>query len=291
MTTFSTVKEMQKAASEARMEGKRLALVPTMGALHDGHLSLVKEARKHADHVTVSIYVNPTQFGPSEDFEDYPREIESDLKKLEEVGGVDAVFAPLAKEMYPHGQKNNVTWVTVDQLDQELCGRYREGHFRGVTTVVSKLFHACLPHVGVFGLKDAQQFLILRRMVQDLCMEVELVGVPTYREKDGLAASSRNVYLSDTHRQQAPVIHKALQYVRNLIVQGETDADVIRHQLNQMISSNSEGVVQYAQVVDVDFIQPVAQIEPGQELLVAVAVFYENTRLIDNVFVQSPDML
>ena len=148
-----------------------------------------------------------------------------------------------------------------------------------------------MPHVGVFGLKDAQQFLILRRMVQDLCMEVELVGVPTYREKDGLAASSRNVYLSDTHRQQAPIINKALQYVRDLIVQGETDADVIRRQLKTMISSNSEGVVQYAQVVDIDFIQPVAQIEPGQELLVAVAVFFENTRLIDNVFVQSPDTL
>lgn len=289
MVVFSTVKEMQQAAYRARFDGKRLALVPTMGALHNGHLSLVEEAKKHANHVTVSIFVNPTQFGPSEDFKEYPRELQKDLEKLEEIGGVDVVFAPRNREMYPYGLDSNVTWVTVDKLDQHLCGRYREGHFLGVTTVVSKLFNTCKPHVGVFGLKDAQQFLILRRMVKELCMDVELVGVPTFREKDGLAASSRNVYLSESHRQQAPVIYQALQYVRSLIVQGERDADVIRHQLDDFIASDSEGTVQYAEVVDVDYIQPIGQIAPGQEILVAVAVYFGNTRLIDNVFVRSPE--
>ena len=289
MTIFSTVKDMQRAARSARLGGKRLALVPTMGALHNGHLSLVEEAKKHANYVVVSIFVNPTQFGPSEDLDEYPRELEADLEKLESgVGGVDAVFAPRARDMYPHGHENNVTWVTVERLDQHLCGRYRDGHFRGVTTVVTRLFGACMPHVGVFGLKDAQQFLILRRMVQDLCMDIELVGVPTYREKDGLAASSRNVYLSETHRQQAPAIYRALQYARDLITQGERDADVIRHQLIHSITSDSEGVVQYAEVVDTDFIQPIERIESGQHVLVAVAVYFEKTRLIDNVFVQSP---
>ena len=257
--------------------------------LHDGHLSLVEEARKHADHITVSIFVNPTQFGPSEDFEDYPREVEADLARLDRAGAVDTVFIPRTQDMYPYGHDNNVTWVIVNTLDQHLCGRYREGHFRGVTTVVSKLFHACLPHIGVFGLKDAQQFLILNRMVKDLCMDIELIGVPTYREKDGLAASSRNVYLSESHRRQAPVIHQALQEIRGLILNGERNADVIRHQLNHLISSKSEGVVQYAEVVDTDFIQPVKMIAPGQEVLVAVAVFFEKTRLIDNVFVVLPD--
>ena len=289
MTVFSTVKDMQRAAHRARVDGKRLALVPTMGALHNGHLSLVEEAKKHANHITVSIFVNPTQFGPSEDFKEYPRELQADLEKLEEIGGVDAVFAPRTREMYPYGIDGNVTWVTVDTLDQHLCGKHREGHFRGVTTVVTRLFNACRPHVGVFGLKDAQQFLILRRMVKELCMDVELVGVPTYREKDGLAASSRNVYLSNTHRGQAPVIYQALQYVRGLIVNGERDADAIRHQLDHMIASESEGKVQYAEVVDIDYIQPVEQIAAGQEILVAVAVYFGNTRLIDNVFVRSPE--
>lgn len=278
-------------ADAARSSGKRLALVPTMGALHEGHLSLVKEARKHADHITVSIFVNPTQFGPSEDFNEYPREVEQDIEKLANIGGVDVVFLPSTEEMYPFGLEQNATWVTVEQLDRQLCGKFRDGHFLGVTTVVSKLFNACKPHFGVFGLKDAQQFLILRRMVKEMCMDIELVGVPTYREKDGLAASSRNVYLSDTHRRQAPAIYQALNHVRELILQGEKDMQMIREQLQQTISSDTEGVVQYAEIVDLDFIQPVQRIMPGQEVLVAVAVFFEKTRLIDNVFVQSPDVL
>lgn len=279
---------MHRVANTARSEGKKMALVPTMGALHKGHLSLVEEARRHADHVTVSIFVNPTQFGPSEDFEDYPRQVEDDLQKLAGIGGVDAVFAPTVKELYPYGIEQNATWVKVEQLDQHLCGRYREGHFLGVTTVVSKLFNACKPHFGVFGLKDAQQFLILKRMVEEMCMGIELVGVPTYREKDGLAASSRNVYLSKTHRQQAPAIQEALQHVRKRILEGEKDVETIRHHLHELISSRTDGIVQYGEVVDVDFIQPIQRIKPGQDVLIAVAVFFDKTRLIDNVFVQAP---
>ena len=288
MGTITTIKAMHAAADAARAEGKKLALVPTMGALHNGHLSLVEEARKHADHVTVSIFVNPTQFGPSEDYQEYPREVEADIQKLDSVGGVDAVFVPDVEEMYPYGLQHNATWVRVETLDQHLCGRFREGHFLGVTTVVSKLFNACKPHVGVFGLKDAQQFLILRRMVRELCMDIELVGVPTYREQDGLAASSRNVYLSETHRRQAPAIHRALQQIRALILEGERQTSIIRDHFYEEMAGNTAGVVQYAEVVDLDNIQPITQIQPGQEVLVAVAVFFEKTRLIDNVFVQAP---
>ena len=288
MDVITTVSEMREQAKSARRVGKKLALVPTMGALHKGHLSLVQNAMDVADHVTVSVFVNPTQFGPSEDFTTYPREQEADLQQLRAMGGVDAVFMPTVAEMYPYGQESNVTWVTVDQLDQHLCGQFRDGHFRGVTTVVSRLFNACMPHKAVFGLKDAQQFFILRRMVKEQLMDVELIGVDTYREDDGLAASSRNVYLSEEHRQQAPAIQKALQDVQEMILGGERDPDVIRRYLNKHIGSNTEGTVQYAEVVDTMFIQPVDRIKPGEEILVAVAVFFGKTRLIDNVIVHVP---
>ncbi len=279
---------MRQRARQARCEGKRLALVPTMGALHAGHLALVEEACRRADHVTVSIFVNPTQFGPHEDYERYPRTLEADMEALRRIEGtVDVVFCPSVEEMYPPDFK---TWVHVEDLDKHLCGAYRPGHFRGVTTVVTKLFHACEPDVAVFGLKDAQQFVIIRRMVEDLNFGIELVGVPTVREADGLALSSRNLYLTAEQRQQAVVLSQAIFLARRLIEQGERNVERIREQMRHILSAASEGEVQYVEVVDGQNLQPVTQIKPGQEVLVALAVFFGGTRLIDSAFVRAPEV-
>ena len=196
MELFRTVDAMQAHADAARRDGQTLALVPTLGALHEAHLALVRRAIEEADHVTVSIFVNPTQFGPDEDYDEYPRDLEGDRKKLEALD-VDALFAPSVEEMYPYADDEALpgplAWVDVERLDDHLCGAYREGHFRGVTTVVTKLFHACKPDVAVFGKKDAQQYVIIQRLVDDLLLDVEIVGVPTVRESDGLAVSSRSL--------------------------------------------------------------------------------------------------
>ena len=293
MEIIKTVHEMQQHADAMRCAGKKLALVPTMGALHNGHLTLASEAGKAADHVTVSIFVNPTQFGPSEDFGSYPRTVEKDLEKLESVGCVDAVFIPDVDAMYPRSgvvkgegwQNGQKTWVRIEELDKHLCGAYREGHFLGVTTVVTKLFNACRPHIGVFGLKDAQQFLILRRMVEDLNMGIKMLGVPTVREADGLAASSRNVYLTPTQRRQAPALQAGLQQGKKAIEAGEYDAAVVKNGIYDHITTQTEGDVQYIEIVDIDTIQPVADIGDHREVLIALAVFFGKTRLIDNVFV------
>ncbi|MEM8487717.1 MAG: pantoate--beta-alanine ligase [Bacteroidota bacterium] len=285
MEILRTVAAMQQHADAQRCAGKRLALVPTMGALHEGHLSLVSRARTLADHVTVSIFVNPTQFGPNEDFDAYPRTIDADLAKLDALGGVDAVFMPGVADMYPNTQAAHKAWVSVKDLDQHLCGAYRDGHFLGVTTVVTKLFNACRPHLGVFGLKDAQQFLILRRMSHDLNMGIELVGVPTYRESDGLAASSRNVYLSDLQRSQAPALHAGLQLGKAAIEAGEQHPDAIKELVANHINTNTDGEIQYIEVVDTHDIQPVDTLTGQAEVLIALAVYFGRTRLIDNVFV------
>ena len=288
MEIIRTVAGMQAAADEQRRAGRVLALVPTMGALHEGHLALVREARRRADHVTVSIFVNPTQFGPDEDFEQYPRRLQEDAGTLADLGGVDHIFAPTVEEMYPDGQAAQRVWVDVEDLDATLCGRYRPGHFRGVTTIVVKLFHCCKPHAAVFGQKDAQQLLILRRMVRDLSMDVEVVGVPTVREADGLALSSRNQYLSAEERAQAVVLSHAVEAARERIREGEqhpsASVEAMRHELAQA----PDAEVQYAELVETATLTPVDRLEPGQEVLAAVAVYFRTTRLIDNAFVQVP---
>jgi pantoate--beta-alanine ligase len=288
MELIHTVKAMQAWADGRRRAGRRLALVPTMGALHEGHLALVREARRRADEVVVSIFVNPTQFGPGEDYERYPRTLEADLRKLEQAIGGATVFAPPEEEMYPAGRAANVTWVHVEQLDRHLCGRYRPGHFRGVTTVVARLFLACKPHVAVFGLKDAQQFLLLRRMARDLLFDVELVGVPTVREADGLARSSRNVFLRPSERRQAVVLSRAVEVARQRVEAGELEAGAIVEAMRLALAQAPEARVQYAEVVDVETLQPVNHLAPGQAVLAAVAVFFGETRLIDNAFAQAP---
>ena len=288
MELIRTVAAMQASAENRRREGRTLTLVPTMGALHDGHLALVEAARQHGDHCTVSIFVNPTQFAPGEDFERYPRTPEHDLRALEQIGGVDVVFAPSVEEMYPGGQAPPRIWVALDHLDAHLCGPHRPGHFQGVVTVVTKLFHSCQPHVAVFGLKDAQQFIILRRLVRDLHFGIEIVGVPTVREPDGLALSSRNAYLSPEERAQAVVLSQAVAAARLHVEQGEQRAQVVVKTMQALLTQAPDARVQYAEVVSVETLQPIERIEPGQEVLAAVAVFFSHTRLIDNAFIRAP---
>jgi len=252
-----------------------------MGALHEGHLSLVRAAKTRCDVVAVSIFVNPTQFGPSEDFSKYPRNFERDQQLLEKEG-VDLVFAPSVDEMYPRGA---VTYVTVEGLSERLCGRSRPGHFRGVTTVVSKLFHISEPDKAFFGQKDAAQAAVIRRMVRDLNFPVEIVVCPIVREPDGLAMSSRNAYLDPQQRDSALVLYRSLSRVQEMFKAGE-------RQISRLLSAGKEMFVQepsvrldYFEIVDPDTLEPVAQI--AKPALVAVAAFLGSTRLIDNLVLMS----
>ena len=289
MPMINTVHEMQALSEMLRLSGKRICLVPTMGALHDGHLALVREGCSLGDHLIVSVFVNPTQFGPHEDFAQYPRTLDEDREKLEAVADVDVtIFAPTVEDVYPGGVASNVTRVEVQQLDANLCGRYREGHFRGVTTVVSRLFNICKPHAAVFGLKDAQQFLILKRMVRDLAYDIQLVGVPTVREPDGLAKSSRNVYLNVEQRKQAILLFQAVTEAKKCIETGTTDTRHVIELMHSVLRRASQAKVQYVEVVETTSLQLLSHIEPGQEVLAAVAVFFGSTRLIDNVMLHSP---
>ena len=291
MELIRTVDAMQARADAARATGQTLALVPTLGALHDGHLALVRTALEEADHVTVSIFVNPTQFGPNEDYDDYPRDLEGDRETLEALG-VDALFAPSVEEMYPYVDDaalfDPLAWVSVEKLDEHLCGAYREDHFRGVTTVVTKLFHACKPDIGVFGKKDAQQYVILRRIVEALLFDIEIVGVPTVREPDGLAQSSRNEYLGPDEREQATVLYEAVTAAEETVEGGEQEAKAVVRAMKNALAAAPEADVQYAEVVDAHTLQPMEHLAPGQEILAAVAVFFGDTRLIDSTFVQVP---
>jgi pantoate--beta-alanine ligase len=254
-----------------------VSLVPTMGALHAGHLSLLGPARE-ADRVVFSIFVNPTQFGPHEDLQRYPRPLEQDLALLKE-RGVDAVFLPSVSEMYPDGYR---TFVTVDDLSSRLCGVSRPGHFRGVATVVLKLFNIVQPHRAVFGQKDAQQTIILRRMVRDLDLEVELIVQPIVREPDGLALSSRNQYLSKEERKAATVLSRSLEFARQASLQGQNRADVLLHGVRDLIESETLARLDYAELVSVDDLSPLDEVT--NHALLAVAVFIGKTRLIDNTF-------
>jgi len=291
MELLRTVDAMQAHADAARAEEKTLALVPTLGALHEGHLALVRTALEEADHVTVSVFVNPTQFGPEEDYDDYPRDLEGDWDTLEALD-VDAMFAPSVEEMYPYvndeALPGPLAWVSVEHLDEHLCGAYREGHFRGVTTVVTKLFHACKPDVAVFGEKDAQQYVIIRRLVEDLLFDIDIVGMPTVREPDGLAQSSRNAYLGPDEREQATVLYDAVTAAEDAIRGGEQEAQAVVRAMENGLAAAPDADVQYAEVVDANTLQPADHLAPGQEILAAVAVFFGDTRLIDNAFVEVP---
>jgi pantoate--beta-alanine ligase len=277
MKIWKTIEEMRSASSAARREGKRFGFVPTMGALHEGHLSLVRAAKANSDVVAVSIFVNPLQFGPTEDLAKYPRSFERDRALLEKEA-VDIVFAPNPEEMYPQG---GVTYVTVEGLSERLCGRSRPGHFRGVTTVVAKLFHIVEPDLAFFGQKDAAQATIIRRMVLDLNLPVEIIVCPIVREPDGLAMSSRNVYLKPEERKAAPVLSRSLTETKNRFDHGERNARKLIAAGKQVMAQESRVRLDYFEIVDPDTLDPV--LEVTRSALVAIAALVGNTRLIDNI--------
>jgi pantoate--beta-alanine ligase len=277
MLILKTVAETQSACAQLRGEGRILGLVPTMGALHEGHLSLVRAARAACDVVVVSIFVNPTQFGPKEDFSKYPRTFDEDCALLEREG-VDLIFAPTVEEMYPAGTS---TFVLVEGVSDRLDGASRPGHFRGVTTVVSKLFHIVGPHKAFFGQKDAAQVAVLRKMVQDLNFLLQLVVCPIVRESDGLALSSRNRYLSEKERGQALVLHRALRKVEEMAASGERSSAKLIQAARLVFAEEPDVRVDYIAVVDPDTLEDVSDVRGGA--LVAVAAFVGATRLIDNV--------
>jgi pantoate--beta-alanine ligase len=276
MKVISTVAELRAWSREAHRLSEAVGLVPTLGALHQGHLSLVRAAKASCSAVAASIFVNPTQFGPNEDFALYPRTFEADCEMLE-AEGVDVVFAPTTEEMYPSGA---VTFVEVAALSDRLDGQSRPGHFRGVATVVAKLFIAAEPDRAFFGQKDAAQVAVLRRMVADLCLPVELVVCPIVREPDGLAMSSRNRYLSADERRKALILSRALQAVRESIEIGETRTSELVNAARKIFSFEPEVRVDYIAAVDWATLEPVSELVSGS--LFAVAAFVGSTRLIDN---------
>ncbi len=278
MQKIETVREMQALAEKWRGKGRRIGFVPTMGALHAGHLSLVKAARAQADTVVVSIFVNPTQFGPNEDFARYPRTLEQDLEQCREAGA-DAVFMPPVEEIYPKGYS---TYVTEEAVSKPLEGVSRPAHFRGVATVVVKLFHIVRPHVAVFGQKDAQQVAVLKKTIADLHMPVELVVAPTLREPDGLAMSSRNRYLTASQREEALVISQALHRAQEMVAAGEHRSDRLIAEATHLLSQKRRVRIIYAALVDKDTFEPLREVVPGRTLL-AVAAWVDEVRLIDNV--------
>lgn len=268
---------MTAVSKEARRAGRRVGLVPTMGALHEGHLSLVRAARSQSDVVAVSIFVNPTQFGPNEDFARYPRSFEKDVALLQ-AEKVDFIFNPAVEEMYPSGSS---TWLTVEGLSEKLDGRSRPGHFRGVTTVVAKLFNIIQPDVAFFGQKDAAQAAVIRKMVRDVDFDVRIVVCPIVREKDGLALSSRNVYLTPELRKQATVLYRSLMRVQTLADQGERDAAKLMAVGKQVIAEEPQVRLDFFEIVNWETLDPVSDISRGA--LVAAAAYVGETRLIDNV--------
>ena len=272
-----TIGEARAACRAVRAHAKRVGLVPTMGALHEGHLSLVRAARAQCDAVAVSIFVNPTQFGPSEDFAKYPRSFERDCTALEKEG-VDIVFAPSVEEMY---RKGETTWVTVEGLSEKLDGRSRPGHFRGVTTVVAKLFHVLEPDAAFFGQKDAAQVAVIRRMVRDLNFAVEIAVCPIVREPDGLAMSSRNAYLNSEERRRALVLSRSLREVEKEFGAGERSAAKLMAVGRNLIAQEPQVRLDFFEIVDPGTLDPVERITG--KTLVAVAAYIGPTRLIDNV--------
>jgi pantoate--beta-alanine ligase len=276
---LKTISEMREATRALTRAGKRVGFVPTMGALHEGHLSLVRAARAACDVVASSIFVNPTQFGPKEDLAKYPRSFERDCELVEREG-VDLLFAPSVEEMYPAGA---VTWVTVEGLSDKLDGRSRPGHFRGVTTVVAKLFHIVEPDAAFFGQKDAAQVAIILRMVRDLNLPVEIVVCLIVREADGLAMSSRNAYLDPEQRKQALVLHRSLLRVQEIVEAGERHAAPLLAAGREEFAKESSVRLDYFEIVNPDTLDPVEDVSEGA--LVAVAAYLGSTRLIDNLVI------
>ena len=282
MKVAKTIKSVRAFVKSARKAGRTIGLVPTMGALHQGHISLIDRSVKNGDFVVVSIFVNPTQFGPGEDFSKYPRPLRDDLKICKD-HGVDVVFVPAPRQMYGTGA---LTWVNVERLSQPLCGRFRPGHFRGVATVCAKLFNIVAPDVAYFGQKDAQQLVIIKRMVTDLNIPVKIVACPTVRAADGLALSSRNQYLSPGERKDATCIYRSLVTAREMIKDGVSNPKTITAQMRKTINaSKSLSNIDYVSIVDAETLGDLRRIEGS--VLIAVAARFGSTRLIDNIIVDA----
>ena len=282
MRIATRVDEMKSIAEEYRKNGKRISFVPTMGYLHEGHLSLVDIARKDGDICVVSIFVNPIQFGPGEDYERYPRDVERDERLLEQ-RGCDVLFYPSASEMYP---EDFLTRVRVEKLSSILCGKSRPGHFEGVTTVVLKLFNIVKPHVAVFGEKDYQQLVIIKRMVRDLNLDVEIVAGEIIREKDGLAMSSRNVYLDPVERKQATCLFRSMLLAQDMVKAGIRDTKTIVEAVGGFIKKFDRARIDYVKIVHPDTLEELEEIHDRARIL--LAVYFGKARLIDNIEIDVP---
>lgn len=280
MNIVETIAQVRAQVRNWKSDGLTVGFVPTMGYLHEGHLSLIERARRENDRVVVSIFVNPTQFGPNEDLASYPRDLERDAALCEGVG-TDLIFHPEPSEMYPQGF---CSYVDMDVLTQELCGLSRPVHFRGVCTVVSKLFHIVQPDRAYFGEKDAQQLAVIRRMVQDLNMDLEIIGCPIVREADGLAKSSRNTYLSPEERKAALVLSRSIFLGKQLVEQGETDAGKVITAMTELISAEPLARIDYVKTVDLLTMQQIEVLD--RPFLTAIAVYIGKTRLIDNFMME-----
>lgn len=279
MQIVKTIQQVRDAVAAAKAQGRSIGFVPTMGALHTGHASLIETAAKKCDFVVVSIFVNPTQFGPSEDFDKYPRDLDAD-SQLCRSAGADLIFVPEVSEMYP---SQNTTWVDVDHLTDHLCGISRPGHFRGVTTVCSKLFNIVTPDFAFFGQKDAQQFIVIKRMVKDLNMSLRIVVCPTIRENDGLAISSRNQYLTPAQRKDAPLLYQALQKCSQLIQDGTRHCPQLIKAAQQVIDQSSDIQIEYLSICSTKTLETLEIITDNA--LIAVAARLGSTRIIDNLII------
>ena len=276
MDVITSVHQMKRYSAQARAQNKRIAFVPTMGFLHEGHLSLMREGKKRGDILIVSIFVNPTQFGPSEDFERYPRNFAGDSRMAERVG-VDVLFAPEAREMYPPSHQS---FIRVTEVTRGLCGKSRPTHFQGVATVVAMLFHIVMPHIAIFGEKDFQQLVTIQQMVRDLHMDTEVVGMPIIRELDGLAMSSRNTYLTPDERKAALSLHRSLERAREGISKGELRAGLLIEKAREVLQSEPLVRMDYLEICDARTLEPVDQID--RNVVIAVAAYLGKVRLIDN---------
>ncbi len=281
MKIIRTVKEMQQIADAIKQSGKTIACVPTMGFLHEGHLSLVTFGKAQADCVITTLFVNPTQFAPNEDFEQYPRDFDRDCKLLEDVGA-DYLFAPDSSEIYPMGYN---TEINISGISQRFEGIYRPIHFNGVATVVAKLFNACKANYAIFGQKDYQQTLVVKQMVRDMLLDTEIIVAPISREDDGLARSSRNIYLSPEERAIAPTLHKAIQEAITTIEAGVKNRDRINSVMKNYINQTGAFKIDYAAIADANTLEEPMEFKSGQEAVLLIAAYLGKTRLIDNSIV------
>ena len=277
MIVVEKISDVREIVKDRKVQGMSIGLVPTMGYLHEGHLSLIKKAKENSDFVCASIFVNPIQFGPNEDYNKYPRDVKRDIKLLEDTG-CDLVFIPSVEEMYPN---ERLTTVSVRKITDKLCGAYRPGHFDGVCTVVTKLFNIFTPDIAVFGQKDAQQVAVIKKMVEDLNMPVEIIASPIVRDEDGLALSSRNTYLSDGERRAALILNKSLKEAEKILNDGEKSAEKIIDTVKNILESEPLCKVQYVSCVHPDTLEDLSII--GDKALIAIACYIGNTRLIDNL--------